>query len=292
MDVPLVETCATDNNSDAWLIWVPAGMGSKGEKLCLDPPRIMAFHFFANQHRDGLHKWIKLMCKLAQEYAGRIMFGVRDIKSIGHLSDNLNANDFGSYRPGMPPLIFAEDKKHHVYQMNSLVSHRNLKKFCEKLLQQQLFQAVVLAPTIELDAPPQNYFDVEDQMDGDYLVIVYDPACYNWPIQLKMLRKLARLLANEAVHVVIINRAHNHLGVVFHKVLQDVNCHGVKIVSSPRVNGYNFKIHPRLHSTRGYLRYIAQGRQPELIDYDANGESRAAEQALPYIQCLFAVESN
>ncbi|SPP83499.1 uncharacterized protein LOC117585161 [Drosophila guanche] len=289
MAVPpaLVETCAIDNNSDTWLIWLPVA-NSKGATLNLNPPRIIAFHFFKNHHRDGLEKWIKLMGKLAQEFYGRIVFGMRDISSIGHLNDNLNPDDFGSYRPGVPPLIFGEDKQHHVYQMNTLVNYRHLKTFCQKLLQNQLFQAVVLMPTINLDSPPQNYFDLEDGMDGDCFVMVYDPACYQWPTQLKMLRKLARLLANENVHVVIINKAHNHLGVVFNKMSKMVTCHGATIFSTPRRNGWDFKVGPRLHSTREYLRYIAQNRHPELIDYNANGESTAAEKALPYIECLFA----
>ncbi|XP_001359913.4 uncharacterized protein [Drosophila pseudoobscura] len=289
----LVQTCAIDNNSDAWLIWMSREASSKGEKLSLDPPRIVAFHFFDNRHRDDVttKKWAKLMAKLAHEYAGRIMFGMRDMKSIGNWHPNLRPNDFGGYRPGLPPLIYGEDKKHNVYEMNRLVNYRNMKDFCEKLLQDQLFQAVVVAPVAELDSPPQNYFDLEDHKDRDYFVMLYDPACYHWPMQLKMLRKLSLLLANETISVMIINKSHNYLGVVFNKFSKAVNCHGATIFSTSRLDGWDFKMRPRQDSTREYLRYIAQSRQPELLGYDANGEPKAPEAALAYIECLFAESS-
>ncbi|XP_033232778.1 uncharacterized protein [Drosophila pseudoobscura] len=118
-----------------------------------------------------------------------------DMKNIGNWHPNLRPNDFGGYRPGLQPLIYGED-------MNRLVNYRNMKDFCEKLLQDQLFQAVVLAPVAELDSPPQNNFDLEDHKDRDYFVMLYDPACYHWPMQLKMLRKLSLLLANETISVI------------------------------------------------------------------------------------------
>ncbi|KAI8045933.1 hypothetical protein M5D96_002124 [Drosophila gunungcola] len=84
-----------------------------------------------------------------------------------------------------------------------------------------------------------------------------------------MLRKLVRLLSSEDLPIVV------------------VNCHGSTIFSSPRRDGWDIKLQTRLESTRGYLRYIARNRQPELRDYDGDGEPRGPEHALEFIKCLF-----
>jgi len=119
------------------------------------------------------------------------------------------------------------------------------------------------------------------------LVMLYDPACYYWSFQKRKLHKLVRLLSSEDLPIVIVDKASNYLGVGFTRWLQMVNCHGSTIFSSPRRGGWEIKLSVRHESTRGYLRYIARNRQPELIDFDAEGEQRAPEESLEYIKYLF-----
>jgi len=69
---------------------------SPPEKFTFDGPQVVAFHFVKNRHGDDLSKWVKLLDELAQEYAGRILFGLRDISNIGEFNSNLNPDDFGT----------------------------------------------------------------------------------------------------------------------------------------------------------------------------------------------------
>lgn len=287
----LVKTYTIDNNSIPWILWLPplteVDRKSPGGRFTFDGPKVVAFHFVKNRHGDTLDKWISLLDKLAQEYAGRILFGLRDISNIGEFNANLNPDDFGSYRKGLPPRIYGKDCEGRVYDMHKLVNAKYLREFCDQLLADQLFRAVVLGATASLDSKPMNYFELREESSSDMLVMLYDPACYYWPIQKRMLRKLIRLLASEDLPIVIVDKANNYLGVGFTRWLQMVNCHGSTIFTSPRRDGWDIKLSVRMESTRGYLRYIARNRQPELIDFDADGEPRALEQAVEYIQYLF-----
>ncbi|XP_017047109.1 uncharacterized protein LOC108092119 [Drosophila ficusphila] len=287
----LVKTISFDNNSIPWLLWRPPQTEMLGEsppeRFSFDGPKVVAFHFLANRYADNLSKWIKLLDQLALEYSGRILFGLRDISTISEFNANLDPYDFGSYRKGLPPRIYGKDREGRVYEMHKLVSAKYLREFCDQLLQEQLFRAVVLGPTPAQDSKPQNYYELWEQTSGDMLVMLYDPACYYWPIQQRMLRKLVHLLSSEDLPIVIIDKANNYLGVRFTLWLQIVNCHGSIMFSTPRRDGWDIKMQTRLDSTRGYLRYIAQNRQPELKDFDAEGELRAPEEALEFVQYLF-----
>nr|XP_016932909.2 uncharacterized protein LOC108012129 [Drosophila suzukii] len=284
----LVKTVLTDNNSIRWLLWIPEmDRKSQPEKFTFDGPQVVAFHFVKNRHGDDLSKWVKLLDELAQEYAGRILFGLRDISNIGEFNSNLNPDDFGTYRKGLPPRIYGKDCEGRVYDMHKLVSAKYLREFCDQLLEDQLFRAVVLGPTPSQDSSPRNYFKLREESSSDMLVMLYDPACYYWPYQKRKLHKLVRLLSSEDLPIVIVDKASNYLGVGFTRWLQMVNCHGSTIFSSPRRDGWEIKLSVRHESTRGYLRYIARNRQPELIDFDAEGELRAPEESLEYIKYLF-----
>ncbi|XP_016980881.1 uncharacterized protein LOC108045905 [Drosophila rhopaloa] len=285
----LVKTTAIDNNFIPWLLWRPPATanGSPPDNFTFNGPQVVAFHFVDNRHGDNLKKWINMIDELAQEYAGRILFGLQDISNIAKFNGNLNPEDFGSYRKGLPPRIYGKDCEGRVYEMHKLVSTKYLREFCEQLLKEQLFRAVVLGPTPAQDSAPRNYFELREQSSGDMLVMLYDPACYYWPIQQRMLRKLVHLLSNEDLPIVVVDKANNYLGVGFTRWLQMVNCHGSTIFSSPRPDGWDIKLQTRLESTRGYLRYIARNRQPELRDFDADGEPRGPEDALEYIQYLY-----
>ncbi|XP_017083937.2 uncharacterized protein LOC108116512 [Drosophila eugracilis] len=288
----LVQTFCADHNDIQWLLWLPPETtemlkSTTGARFIFEGPQVVAFHFVTNRHRDDLNKWIKLLDEVAQEYAGRILFGLRDIANIGEFNSNLNPDDFGTYRKGLPPRIYGKDSEGRVYDMHKLVSAKYLKEFCDQLLADQLFRAVILAATPSQDSKPMNYFDLRGERSCDMLVMLYDPACYYWPIQKRMLRKLIRLLANEDLLILIVDKANNYLGVGFTRWLQMVNCHGSTIFTTPRRDGWDIKLTTRMESTRGYLRYIAQNRQPELIDFDAEGEPRAPEESLEYIQYLF-----
>ncbi|EDW96860.1 uncharacterized protein LOC6536572 [Drosophila yakuba] len=280
----LVKTYIIDSNSIPWVLWVPPATAADG-RFTIGGPQVVAFHFLGNRHGDTLDKWTKLLDELAQEYAGRILFGLRDISSIGQFNENLNPDDFGSYRKGLPPRIYGKDCEGEVYDMHKLVSAKYLREFCDQLLGDQLFRAVVLGATPSLDTQPRNFYEMRVESSRDMLVMLYDPACYYWPIQKRMLRKLVRLLASEDLPIVIVDKANNYLGVGFSSRL--VNCHGSIIFTTPRRDGWNMTLSVRMESARGYLRYIAGNRQPELKDFDAEGEPRAPEHAMEYIQYLF-----
>ncbi|EDV49580.1 uncharacterized protein LOC6551924 [Drosophila erecta] len=284
----LEKTYTIDSNSIPWVLWLPPVTAAERGTLTFHGPQVVAFHFAKNRHGDTLDKWTKLLGEVAQEYAGRILFGLRDISSIGEFYANLNPEDFGSYRKGLPPRIYGKDCEGRIYDMHKLVSAKYLREFCDQLLGDQLFRAVVLGATPSLDCKPRNFFELREESSSDVLVMLYDPACYYWPIQKRMLRKLVCLLSSEDLPIVIVDKANNYLGVDFARRLQMVNCHGSIIFTSPRRDGWNnIKLSVRMESTRGYLRYIARNRQPELIDFDAEGEPRAPEHAMECIQYLF-----
>ncbi|KAH8243008.1 hypothetical protein KR032_003697 [Drosophila birchii] len=286
----LEKTYFKDNNSVPWLLW----QKDKAEDeypLTSNVPQVVVFHFLAKQGHnliDSNATWLKLLDQLAQEYAGRILFGLREISTIGDFNENLNAEDFGSYRKGLPPRIYGKDSLGRVYEMHKLVSHKYLKEFCEQLLHDQLFQAVLLGPTPKQDSPPRNFFELCEQRSGDMLVMLYDPASYYWTFQERKLRKLLRLLAGEDLPIVIVDKANNYLGVGFTARWQQlINCHCSTIFSCPSREGCDIRLNVLMESSREYLRHIAGNRKPELKNYDAKGEPRGPVEALEYIQYLY-----
>ncbi|KAI8045487.1 hypothetical protein M5D96_001669 [Drosophila gunungcola] len=161
----LVRTLSIDNNFIPWLLWRPARKAGESppDNFTFDGPQVVAFHFVANWHGDNLNKWKTLIDKVAQQFAGRVLFGLRDISSIAQFNSNLNPEDFGSYRKGLPPRIYGKDCEGRVYEMHKLFSAKYLIEFCDQLLKEQLFQAVVVGPTAAQDSAPRNYFELREQ---------------------------------------------------------------------------------------------------------------------------------
>lgn len=170
-------------------------------------------------------------------------------------------------------------------------SYKYLRDFCEQLLLGKLFQAVVVNPRPELDLPAQNFNRIRDESNKVLFVMFYDPACYYWTIQLRRLRKLARLLTNEDVDVVIISRGHNYLDVAFDKATELNNLHGVAALIPHRRIGWTINSPGSEDCTREYLRYISQQIEPELKEYDRNGDPRTPEQSLYDIRYLYERET-
>ncbi|KAH8343693.1 hypothetical protein KR059_004823 [Drosophila kikkawai] len=287
----LVKTYFIDKNSVSWVLWRPPQKEDTKDELICEAPEVLAFHFLTKHGHDPVDSnasWFKLLDQLAQEYAGRILFGLRDISTIKEFNENLNAEDFGSYRKGLPPRIYGKDRQGRVYEMHKLVCHKYLKEFCDQLLRDQLFQAVVLGPSPKQDSPPRNYFELCEQRSGDLLVVLYDPASYYWTFQQRKLRKLVRLLADEDLPIVVVDKANNYLGVGFAASWQQlVKCHSSTIFSSPSHNGWDIRLNILMESTRDYLRHIAANRKPELKNYDAKCEPRGPEEALEYLRYLY-----
>lgn len=235
-------------------MWLP-----RDSQICkpvkFDGLRIVAFHYF-DRHLKELNKWICMIDKVANEYAGSIKFAAQDISKIQNFCSALNREDFGSYRANIPPRIYGIDKDGFKYTMHMFFSYKYLKDFCECLLLDKMFQAVVVNPRQELDLPAQNFNRIKDESNKDLFVMFYDPACYYWTIQLRRLRKLARLLTNEDVVVVIINRGHNYLDVAFDKTTELNNLQGVTALIPQQQNGWKTNFPGSADCTREYLRYI------------------------------------
>lgn len=282
MPVRMVST--EDTNGINRLMWLPTGSSNSPVKF--EGLRVVAFHYFDHHHKQ-LNKWTKLIEQFAEEYAGRIKFAAQDIKTIRSFHSSLNPDDYGSFRADVPPRLYGMDKDDCIYTMHMLFSYKYIKDFCEKLLQGKLFEAVVLQPIEEFDLPPQNYYHLEAQSRKDLFVMFYDPSCYYWFLQLAKLRKLSKLLANEDVDVVIINRGHNYLGVDFDKWSKLSTFHGVTTFATKRPNGWISNQSDPQDSTRGYLRYIALHRNPELEEYDRNGNPKYPEQTLEHIGHIY-----
>lgn len=250
-------------------------------------PQVVAFDFLANIG-GRLCRWMNLFERIAQEYAGRILFGVRDISNIKDFNSNLNAEDFRSYRLSFPPLIFAKDVELRVYEMHKLFTYKNMKDFCDQLLQDKLFQAVVLGDTAEKDSPAQNFFDLQNVWLDDIFVVFYEPGSECWSIQERILRKLVRLLdKSDLVPVVVVDTTKSFIGVGFHRWLNMVKCHGTSILFRPAGDGWDVNIQSKLETTRLYLQYIAQNRKVELMNFNAKGEPRGPEEALEFIRYIF-----
>ncbi|XP_020812783.1 uncharacterized protein LOC110187690 [Drosophila serrata] len=290
-------TYIMDKNSVPWLLWRPPkkdeakGEDSPDNKLTFDGPQVVAFHFLTKHGQDLVNSnptWLKVLDQLAQEYAGRIRFSLQEMSTIGEFNENLNAEDFGSYRKGLPPRIYGKDSQGRVYEMHKLVSHKYLKEFCEQLLHDQLFRAVILGPSTKQDSSSRNYFELCEQRSGDMLVMLYDPASYYWTFQERKLRKLVRLLAGEDLPIVVVDKANNYLGVGFNANWQQlIYCHSSTIFSSPSRDGWDIRLNILMETTRQYLRHIAGNRKPELKNYDAKGELRGPVEALDFIQYLY-----
>ncbi|EDV93650.1 uncharacterized protein LOC6563242 [Drosophila grimshawi] len=248
--------------------------------------QIVAFHYF-DSHFKELNKWISLLDKLALEYADRITFKTQDITTISTFHESLSIDDFGSFRADVPPRLYGIDKDNHIYTMQMFFNYKYLKDFSELLIQGKMFQALVLEPSPELDLPPQNMYYLKDKYSKDYFIMFYDPACYYWTLQLGKLRKLSKLLANEDVIVIIVNKAHNYLGIDVERWSKLNSFEGTITFATNRPDGWSSKYQGRLDSTRNYLHYIAQGRNPELRDYDGLGEPRVPENTLCDIRYLF-----
>ncbi|KAH8291769.1 hypothetical protein KR054_000346, partial [Drosophila jambulina] len=286
-------TYLMDKNSVPWL-FPPLRPAAEDEDPThtFDGPQVVAFHFLAKHGQDFINSnatWFKLLDQLAQKYVGRVLFSLRDISTIGEFNENLNAEDFGSYRRGLPPRIYGKDSQGRVYDMHKLVSYNYLEDFCEQLLHNQVFRAVVLGASPKQDSPPRNYFELcEQRSGGDMLVVLYDPASYYWTFQKRKLRKLTRLLASEDLPIVIVDKAYNYLGVGFTARWKElIKCHSSTIISSPSRDGWDIRLNILMEGTRQYLRHIAANRRPELKDFDAEGEPRGPVEAPEYIQYLY-----
>ncbi|XP_034488519.1 uncharacterized protein LOC117792470 [Drosophila innubila] len=286
MDPPLVMVTSIDTNGTPSLIWLPPTSSASTSPKRFAGVRIVAFHYF-DHHYKKLKKWTDLIEKLALEYVGRIKFEAHDIKTVKTFHSSLSSDDFGSFRADVPPQLFGVDSDGCIYTMHMLFSYKYIKDFCEKLLKGKMFEAVVLNPIQDIDFPPQNYYQLQAQNNKDLFVMFYDPSTYYWFLQIGKLRKLAKLLANEDVNVVIVNRGHNYLGVDFDKWSELSSFHGVTKYATKRSNGWISNQSEPHDSTRGYLRYIAQHRNPELQDYDRKGERRYPEEALEDIQHIY-----
>lgn len=276
---------AVDETGVPWLMWLPRD-SQNSVPVKFDGIRIVVFHYF-DQHLNKLNKWIEIIDKIAQEYAGRIRFAAQDISKIQNFFKTLSREDFGSYRANTPPRIYGLDNDGCKYTMHMLFNFKYLKDFCEKLLLGKMFQAVVVNPIQELDLPARNFNQLKKETEKDLFVMFYDPACYYWTIQLRRLRKLARLLINEDVIVVIINRGHNYLDVSFDKATELNNLHGVTALISKGQNEWITNSPGSEFRTREYLRHISQQIDPELKEYDRKGDSRLPEQALSDIRYLY-----
>ncbi|KAH8295101.1 hypothetical protein KR018_007206 [Drosophila ironensis] len=272
-----------DGKDIPWMLWLPPFTNPNA----FEGPQVIAFTFVANWYGARLGRWVKLYDRLAEEFAGRILFALRDISTIGDFNSNLKGRDFGSYEKGVPPLIFGRDEEQRVYEMHKLFNYKNMKDFCDQLVQDKLFQAVVLGATAEQDSEPRNYFEIQEQGSGEMFTVMYQPDCYFWPIQQRMLRKLVRYLTEEDLPVVIVDSTKSFLGVVFHRWLNAITCHGSSIYSTPCGDGWDMDVHVRLEGTRDYLRYIARKKHQELKHFNAQGEARGAVEALDYIRYLF-----
>ncbi|KAH8414026.1 hypothetical protein KR222_002605 [Zaprionus bogoriensis] len=278
-------TPVVEESGVPWLMWLPANL-NESVPAQFDGLRIVAFHYF-NRHLKELNKWLDLLDKVAREYAGRIKFGAKDISLISSFFSSLSPDDFGSYRADVPPRLYGIDRAGGQYTMHMFFCYKYIKDFCEKLLSGEMYQALLLSPVEEMDPPAQNLYHIEDECDKDLFIMFYDPACYYWQIQLRRLRKLVKLLTNEEVAVVIVNRGHNYLGVVFDQWSPLSNLHGVTAFSLRRSIDWMASKSPGWdQSAREYLRHIAQ-RIPDLKDYDREGERRLQEQILTDIRHLY-----
>lgn len=285
MDPAMRLVPAVDETGVPWLIWLPRD-SQNSMPVKFDGIRIVVFHYF-DQHLNELTKWIEMIDKIASEYAGRIHFAAQDISKIQNFFKALNTEDFGSYRANTPPRIYGLDNDRCKYTMHMFFSYKYIKDFCEKLLLGKMFQATVVYPIPEQDLPAQNFNNLRKEIDKDLFVMFYDPASYYWTIQLRRLRKLARHLINEDVVVVIINRGHNYLDVSFDKATELNNLHGVTALISKRQNEWITNSPGSEFRTREYLRHISKQIDRELKEYDRNGDSRLADQALNDIRYLY-----
>ncbi|XP_068155475.1 uncharacterized protein [Drosophila tropicalis] len=283
----------SDQNGDFWVTWAtPRQLKDfQSGSLCVfDGHWIVAFHYF-QQHAVELNKWIKLLEKLAEEYEDRIHIAMRDIHSIQNFSSALDPADFGSYRSDVPPRVLGMEHDKRIYVFHMLFNQKYLKDFCDKLLGGQMFQAELLEPP-PIVSKPRNFYDLEDEKETDYLIMLYDPACYYWPQQLGILRKLTKLLANEKIRIVLIDKSKNYLGVQFTAWYGWDRCYGCVGFASWRKSAMHFNFSGRKESTRDYLKLICKNIQPELKGYDAEGELRAPEQALNDIRFLFTTNQD
>lgn len=274
-----------DETGIPWLMWLPRD-SQNSVPVKFDGIRIVVFHYF-DQHLNELNKWIEIIDKIADEYAGRIRFAAQDISTIQNFFKTLSREDFGSYRANTAPRIYGLDNDGCKYTMHMFFSYKYIKDFCEKLLLGKMFQAVVVNPIQELDLPASNFNQLKKETEKDLFVMFYDPACYYWTIQLRRLRKLARLLINEDVVVVIINRGHNYLDLSVDKTTELNNLHGVTALISKGQNEWITNSHGSEFRTREYLRHISQQIDPELKEYDRRGDPRLPEHALSDIRYLY-----
>ncbi|KAH8268165.1 hypothetical protein KR026_001338 [Drosophila bipectinata] len=273
--------CTDKKNNIPWILWLSP---DEVPDPCM--PQVVAFDFLVNIG-GRLCRWMNLYERIAQEFAGRILFGVRDISNIQEFNSNLNPKDFRSFRLHFPPLIFAKDREKRVYEMHKLFTYKNMKDFCDQLLQDKLFQAVVLGETVEEDSPARNFFDLQDEWSEDIFVVFYEPGTECWTIQERILRKLVRLLDKGDLMPVVVDTTKSFIGVGFHRWLNMVKCHGTSIIFRPEGDGWDINIQSRLETTRLYLQYIAQNRRVELKNFDANGEPRGPEESLEFIRYIF-----
>ncbi|XP_062123335.1 uncharacterized protein LOC133836762 [Drosophila sulfurigaster albostrigata] len=237
----------------------------------LNTIRIVAFHYFESHYKQ-LYKWLETIATLTQEYEGRITFEIQDIKTINNFHRSLDSANFGSYHANVAPRLYGVDKDGFIYTMHMLFSYKYIRDFCDKLLEGKVFEAIVLGSAKEFDLPPQNFYHLIKQSSKDLFVMFYDPAWYQWTLQLGKLRKLTKILVNEEINIVIVNRGQqNYLGIDVDTWSESSCFQGITRFVTKRTNGWISNTERPHDSFRGYLRYIAKNINPELKEYDKEG---------------------
>ncbi|XP_053966934.1 uncharacterized protein LOC128868643 [Anastrepha ludens] len=242
-------------------------------------PYIIMFHSF-KEHASKLLCYTDLLFQSAQKYGDGICFAVTDFE---------NYEAVLNYRPGTEsywkrykklgfnkhrrPDIFAVDTDHRIYQFLGLLNANNLKKFCVKLMNNELFET---EPVSEDDEEgfvrvgvAVNFEQLVLKSDVDIFLVLYGSKCPCSRELMPILEEVGKLLQDEDIIVVKVNAESNYLPLKFYAWYYPT------IYYMRRGDKNNLiEFSGATRTVKDIIKFIAKHATDDLLEYNRKGRSR------------------